>query len=432
MATLRLAYVIGTYPLLTTTFIDREVRLLRRWGVDLQIVAIRRPDADTPLSDDQRELQRDVVYLLPVDWLCLLISHLYFAALHPRRFFGTLAYLLSRPHPGRRERLKTILHFGEGVYAAYLLRGRVFQELHAHFVDRAATVALVAGRLLDKSYSLSIHAAADIFVHPVLLREKLEGARHAVTCTAHNKAHVEALVGASLGGKITQVYHGLDLARYRPPSAPANGRPLLVSVGQLAERKGFALLVEACHSLRERGYDFECRIVGRGPERERLQELIARLGLDGTMRLCGAMRHEDVIELYRQATVFVLPCVRTPDGDVDGIPNVLAEAMAMQVPVVSTDVSAIPELLADRVNGLLAPAGDPAALADRLALLLDDPCLRSELGGAGRRSILDTFDVECNVRRFAATLWPEWFDHPSTVAQHAAEAACLTEGGALL
>jgi glycosyltransferase involved in cell wall biosynthesis len=329
--------------------------------------------------------------------------------MRPARFFSTLAYLLTRPHPSQRSRLMTLLHFGEGVYTAYLLRGQQFQELHAHFLDRAATVALVAGRLLDKPYSLSIHAAADIFVSPVLLREKIGAARHAVTCTMYNRSHLEACVGQDLSAKISHVYHGLHLDSYCPAPAPPAGRALIVSVGQLVPRKGFAQLIRACACLKARGYDFECLIVGRGPQRDELEAMIECEQLVGSVTLCGGMPHEEVIALYQRATLFALPCVRTSDGNMDGIPNVIAEAMAMQLPVVSTDVSAIPELLQDRVNGLLVPAGDHEALAAALADLLDDPALREELGRNGRQAILATFDLEWNVRRFAATLWPEWF-----------------------
>jgi glycosyltransferase involved in cell wall biosynthesis len=405
-----LIYIIGTYPLLTTTFIDREIRTLRRWGIDVQIVSIRRPDADTPFSADQRELQRGVIYLLPIAWLSLIVSQLYYAVLHPHRYFQALVYLLTRPHANARARVKTLLHFGEGVYAAYLLRNRAFKELHAHFVDRAATVALVAGRLLGKPYSLSVHAAADIFVNPVLLREKILEARHAVTCTLYNKAHVEAIVGRDLSDRISHIHHGIDLSRYHLSCSGASGCPLILSVGQLAERKGFVQLIRACRSLRDRAYEFQCLIVGDGPQRQELRDLITRLSLQDTVILSGALGHEEVIEKYRQATMFVLPCVQTKDGDRDGIPNVLAEAMAMRVPVISTNVSAIPELLTDQVNGLLVPAGDHGALVAAMARLLEEPALREELARNGRRSILHTFDVEHNVRRFAATLWPEWRD----------------------
>lgn len=407
---LKLVYIIGTYPSLTTTFIDREIRTLRQWGVELQIVSIRRPSVAPPLSHEQRELQEGVIYLLPPEWVSLIRSHLHFALSKPRCFFQTLVYLLTRRHPSHRARLKTLLHFGEGVYVAYLLRKRQFQEFHAHFADRAATVALVAGRLLRKPYSLSIHAAADIFVEPVLLREKILEARHVATCTHYNKRHIEALIGQDLSHKICHIHHGLEMTKYRPSTLYMNGRPLILAVGQLAERKGFVQLIRACRDLKDQGYEFCCHIVGRGPQHDELQDLTAQLDMEDTVTLCGALPHEDVIEKYRQATMFVLPCIKTPEGNMDGIPNVLAEAMAMQVPVISTAVSGIPELLTNRVNGLLVPPENHDALVDAMAQLLDKPVLRAELGTNGRQSIVDVFDAEQNVRQFATTLWTEWFD----------------------
>lgn len=404
-----LVYVLGTYPLLTTTFIDREIKTLRGWGVDVHVVAVRRPPADPPLSSDQRKLQRDVRYLLPVRWVDLFLSHLYFVMRRPGRFARTLAYLVTRPHASLVSRMKTILHFGEGVYAAYLVRDLAFREFHAHFADRAATIALVASRLMGTPYSLSIHAAGDIFVDPVLLREKVRAARHVVTCTAHNKAHVASIVGVDASDKITHVRHGLDLATYPMGSDPAPGPPMILSVAQLKERKGLAQLIRASAMLRDRGYRFHCRIVGRGPQYEELQRLIGRLSLEEIVSLCGALRHEDVVREYRRATVFVLPCIQTGQGDVDGIPNVLAEAMALQVPVVSTHLPAIRELVSHGANGLLVAPNDDASLADAIALLLDRPGLRTRLGEQGRRTIVETFQLEPNVRAFASTLWPDWF-----------------------
>jgi glycosyltransferase involved in cell wall biosynthesis len=408
---LRLVYIIGTYPSLTITFIDREIKFLRRLGVELEILAMRRPLADTPLSDSQRELQKGVIYLLPVDWLRLAFSQLYFALLRPRCYFETLVYLLTRPHPSLRARFMTFLHFGEGVYAAYLLRKRQPHELHAHFVDRAATVALVVGRLIGKPYSLSIHAGPDIFASPVLVREKVMEARHAVTCTAYNKSHLESIVGEDLSHRISCLHHGLDVATYRPRPVPltSNGPPLILSVGQLAERKGFVHLIRGCRGLQDQGYNFVCHIVGRGPQRQELEKLIEKLALERTVILCGALRHEKVIEKYRRASMFVLPCIRSSNGNVDGIPNVLAEAMAMQLPVVSTDISGIPELIQHHVNGLLIPSGDDDALVAAMAQLLEDPALCERLGRNGRQAVIEAFDAERNVRRFAATLWPDWF-----------------------
>jgi len=412
---LRLVYIIGTYPLLTMTYVDREIRLLRQWGVDLQVLAVRRQDASIPISADQRgALQEGIIYLLPVDWVGFVISQFYFAVLRPQRYFKTLIYLLTRPHPRGEARyltprFMTFLHFIEGVYAAYLLRGRQFEELHAHTADRAATIALVVGRLLDKPYSLSIHAGHDIFVNPVLLAEKIMGARHIVTCTAYNKTYLENIIGQDLSHKMSHIHHGLDLTEYQPQPSVSNGRPKILSVGRLSEKKGLVHLIRACRILKNQEYDFTCHIVGEGPQRPELRDLIRQLSLEDTVILHGALPYEEVIENYRQATLFVLPCIKSKDGDMDGIPNVLAEAMAMQLPVVSTDISGIPELVDNQVNGLLVRSGDDDALATAMARLLDDPALREKLAQNGRQSIGDTFDINRNVRKFAATLWPDWF-----------------------
>jgi len=198
---------------------------------------------------------------------------------------------------------------------------------------------------------------------------------------------------------------------YQPEPSASNGRPKILSVGRLSEKKGLVYLVRACRILKDQGYDFTCHIVGEGPQRSELHDLIGQLSLEDTVILRGTLPHEEVIENYRQATLFVLPCIKSKDGDMDGIPNVLAEAMAMQLPVVSTDISGIPELVDNQVNGLLVPSGDGDALATAMARLLDDPALREKLAQNGRQSIGDTFDVNRNVRKFAATLWPDWFQN---------------------
>lgn len=401
----RLIYLVGTYPSLTTTFIDREIRALRGWGVDVRIFAMRHPPETLPLSADQ--LAEGVVYLTPVVWRVFMVALLWGLA-RPLRLGRVALYLLTRPHPNLRARLKTAVHVAEGLYAAYLARDLDFRELHAHFADRAATIALVMGRLLDKPYSLSIHAGADIFVNPVLLAEKIRAARHVATCTRYNKAHLLALVGGDVEAKITCIPHGLELGKYRPQPY-ANGRPVILAVGQLAERKGLEQLLLGCDVLRRRGYAFDVHIVGEGPQRSRLENTVERLELCKSVTLHGALPHEAVIDQYRHATLFALPCIRTADGDIDGIPNVLAEAMAMELPVVSTRLSAIPELVDDGVTGLLVPPGDPEALAGAMAALIDQPDLSAALGRNGRRAVEATFDIERNVRRFAATLWPDWF-----------------------
>jgi colanic acid/amylovoran biosynthesis glycosyltransferase len=402
----RVLDVIGTYPLLTTTFIDREIEALRRRGVDVRVVAVRRPPEHPPLSVGQRRLGEDVTYLLPVGPATLIRAHAGFLARRPLRYLGTLALLLTRPHPDLRARMKTLLHFGEGVLLAHVVRHRRFDELHAHFIDRAATLALVASRLLDTTFSLSVHAGADLFVAPILIPEKVREARRIVTCTEHNRDTLVGLGGAEALAKTSVVHHGLALGDYVPRARPPDDPPVVLAVGQLVERKGFATLIRACATLRDRGLAFRCVIVGHGPQREELTASIRERSLDDLVMLAGALPHDEVVRLAGRASMSVLPCVRTDGGDVDGIPNALVEAMALELPVISSELPAIEELLGDEA-GVLVPPGDDLALADAMEALLADPGRALALARRGRHAAIEACDLERNIDLLARTLWPE-------------------------
>ena len=396
---LRLAYIIGTYPSLTTTFIDREIRILRQLGADIQILSIRQPPAGMLLSREQQEQQQQVISLLPVRWISLLLGHLYFALLRPGRFLGMLGHLVTRPHPGLKARLKTLLHFSEGVYAAYLLRRRPPEHLHAHFVDRAAIVALVAGRLLGLPYSVTAHAN-DIYRDKVLLCEKLAQARFAVTVSEFNKSYLLDTCPGLEPDKIHVLHPWVDLTRFQPPATRSNSNILRVlSVGRLVEKKGHGYLVQACHLLKEKGIDFECRIIGDGPLRAELEASIARYGLQEQVKLLGAQPQSTVLDNLAWCDLFALACVIAQDGDRDGMPVALAEAMAMQVPVVSCHIVGIDELVSPAA-GQLVPPRDADALAEALQTIQHkDLSSRVEMGRRGRAIIEARFSLRDGVRR---------------------------------
>jgi len=389
-----LTYVIGTYPLPTTTFIDREIESLRRAGADLRVISIRRPER--PPVGRQLALQEGVRYALPVSTRSLARSHLAFLVSRPVTYVRTLAFVASRPHPSLRARIKTIGHFGLAVHVAAMIQERGTDHIHAHFVDRATLVALVAGRLLGRPFSATAHAV-DIYVDPVLLPEKVSHAKFVATCTRYNEAHLARTLNGASDGRLRCIYHGLDARKYEPRRSPRE-RPLVLAVGQLKEKKGFGDLLHACRLLVEAGVPFDCEIVGEGPLRGELERAIGRLGLRERVALLGALPHEDVTRKYAEAAVFALPCVTGSDGDRDGVPNVILEAMAMELPVVSTHHSGIPEAVVDGETGLLVPTGDRRALAAALERLLLDPRLRERLGRAGRRRVVETFDADANAR----------------------------------
>jgi colanic acid/amylovoran biosynthesis glycosyltransferase len=395
---LRLLYVIGTYPSLTTTFIDREIEALRRRGVVVQVVSLRRPDH--PLSPAQRRAQREVRYVLPVGGRELLAGQLSAVFRTPWRYLRTLAFLLTRPHPSGRARWRTVLHVGMAVQVARMVAtGPPVDHVHAHFVDRAATVAMVVSRLTGLPYSATAHAR-DIYVEPVLLREKLAGARFVATCTRYNATHLTAIVGHA--ADVRCVHHGIDAAAHTPASGGPTtraGPPLLLAVAQLREKKGLGDLLDAVAQLRDRGYRFRCEIVGEGPLRATLERHIEERSLDDVVTLTGALPHPAVVERYRRATVFTLPCVTAADGDRDGIPNVILEAMATGLPVVATRHSGIPEVVEHGSSGLLVEPHDVTGLTDALARVLDDPRWGAELGRRGRGTVLRDFDLEVSAGR---------------------------------
>jgi glycosyltransferase involved in cell wall biosynthesis len=292
--------------------------------------------------------------------------------------------------------------FQAGYIAQQVLAAGTIRHLHAHFCHSATTVAMFASQLSGLPFSFTAHAK-DIYVAELnprdLLPVKLRRAEFAVTCTRANHAHLTALGVPET--PIYTIYHGLDTRQFAPPehaqAEPA--LPLLLSVGRMVEKKGFPVLLAACRLLKARGYRFECHLVsGAGPLTATVAALIQELELADVVKMRPAVTQEELQAIYQQATVFVLPCQIADNADRDGIPNVLVEAMAVGLPVVSTQVSGIPELIEHGVSGLLVPPKAAAALAAALALLLDTPSLRESLGRAARQKVCREFDAAANTR----------------------------------
>jgi glycosyltransferase involved in cell wall biosynthesis len=292
----------------------------------------------------------------------------------------------------RKVYIKEFLQAGH-IAAEIEARG-ITAHLHGHFCHGVANIAWFASRLTGIPFSFTAHAK-DIYQGELnpgdLLERKLAAARFVATCTEANARVLKRR--CSDANIVHTIYHGLDVDYFSPEAPSPEPLPLILSVGRFVEKKGFAHLVEACARLRDHGLAFKCVIVGeRGGAYEPLRRLVAERALEGTVELHEAVIQDELREIYRRACVFALPCQVMDDGDRDGIPNVLAEAMAMGVPVVSTRISGIPELIDHGVNGLLVESRDPDALANALERVLTDAALRARLAEAGRRRICERFD----------------------------------------
>lgn len=398
-----IAYVIKCFPRLSETFIMHEVLELERRGLPLRIASLLRPGGKVSKAAQDVQASIDYVPSIFPGALGLLLR----AAgqrfwRNPLKFLRVCAAAQVRFH--HRHTPKHLLY---AAYVANQFEHDGITHLHAHYANTPAKIALLVSQFTGIPFSFTAHAK-DIYTSaPDSVVYKMQQARFVVTCTGYNQRYLKSLLPEGSNVRIHRIYHGINLRMFpqtMPEPAGQGDCPLILTVARLVEKKGLPYLLEACRILKDQGYDFTCRIVGEGPLRPQLEEQIRELQLTGHVELWGAETHERVIEMYRRATLFALPCTVSDNGDRDGIPNVLVEASAMGVPVVSTPVSGIPELIADGENGLLVPDRDAAALAQAIACLLVDPSLRFRLAVSAFDRVHSEFDMAINVERLHTLL----------------------------
>ena len=408
-----IAYITEMFPSLTQTFVYRELLAVRQRGIPVHPFSIWRPEPDS-LSTEAISLRDETFYIFPRSWLFVLLLQFRYLFRSPRKYFGTLVLTLSQPKESLRNRWRSLLHFLYGMVAIREMQRLEIRHVHAHFGWSASSIALIASRLLGISFSLTLHAHG-IFLNPLLLKAKIKYSRFVVTISEYNRQYLKNLFPeCRLEDKIHVVHCGLDPEIFTPSSEPRRDGDqfTIVGIGQLDPRKGFHVLIEACHHLAAKGIPFRCQILGEGQERNRLEALIIRYNLREHVFLPGKVYQEELRRILNQADVSVLPCVRDESGELDGIPVALMETMAMQIPTVSTRISGIPELIDHGQNGWLTPPDDSVALADALQYLRDNPELRIRLGKEARQSVVHEFNIYKSAEAMAAL-----FEHATGSSQ---------------
>lgn len=424
-----IAFLFPAFPVLHQTFVLWEVLALRRAGIDIALYSIKQPSTATQQPEGEA-LRNEVHYLpSPLSWP-VLRANLTLLARSPRKYVG--AYLrLCREwwrdrHAGKEwtnrnvsdgapDRFRTLPERLEGAYnrspflyllkslwlvphAAYLgleLERRGITRLHAHWASYPATLALVVYWLFGIRFSFTAHAY-DIYLVPRLLGVKVREAHFAVTCGCVNATYLNALAGTDADRVIVN-YHGVDLTRFPPrTAAPAGDMPCILTCGRLEPYKGHHVLLEACAALSR---PVRCVLVGEGPQRARLEQRARELGIAERVEFTGPLPQRELAVRYAQADLFVLASVILErSGKRDVIPNVLAEAMAMEVPVVASDVSGVSELVTDGESGRLVPGNDARALARVIDELLADPDQRRRLAQGGHAKVAAAFDRDKNIQ----------------------------------
>lgn len=390
---MRIAYLCNRYPAVSLTFIQREVAALRRLGVQLETMSIRRCSREHILSAADREASQSTFSVLPIGLARLLGTHLAAMLGHPRRYLATFALALRLRPRGLRGLVWQVFYFAEAIVIWRRCEQRGIRHIHVHFANVAADVALLATRFGGErrgwSWSFTLHGPVEFFeISQSRLAEKLARASFVICISDFARSQAMALLEHSLWGKLHVVHCGVDLDVFAPTSREPGRELELLSVGRLVEVKGQAVLLQALALLRDAGVAANLTLVGDGPQRARLQALAVTLGVDHCVSFLGAVGQEQITSFYAACDIFCLASFA------EGVPVVLMEAMASATPVVATAIAGIPELVHDGHSGLVVPPGRADALAGAITALAFDAERRAWMGANGRAAVAAGFELD--------------------------------------
>jgi glycosyltransferase involved in cell wall biosynthesis len=385
---MRIGYLVSQYPSPSHTFVRREVRALRGLGLEVDTFSVRGGES---LSEDDHAEEVRTCYLKTAGPAALAASVVATLAMRPTRWRAALASALRLRLPGATNALRSIAYFVEAMHLARELHRRGVTHLHNHFANPASHVGLAAAQYLGIGWSMTVHGLTDL-AGPLtpLLDRKIEAARFVLAVTHAGRDQAVRAAGERHADRVHVVRCGIEVDRLPPVRRrpPGLGEPLVIlSVGRLAPEKGHVGLVEAFAAAVRRGVHAKLVLIGGGPEEARIRAAIAARGVADRVELRGSQPEPVVLDAMARAHLFAL------SSFVEGLPVVLMEALALELPVVAPAINGIPELVRHEDTGLLFEAGNWDALTDGLVRLARDPELAARLAAAGRLRVLSEFDV---------------------------------------
>jgi len=390
----RFAYLFERFPSFGQTFCYREVAELDRQDIASPIFSIRNPK-DEPQQDwDTRIVER--VHYLPDEKE--LLEYVRSAA--KKQKLGT-EIVAALDEWGRRT---DFLRLYQGIYVGLRLQTMGINHVHAHFAGMAARTAFWINKFFSITFSFTAHAN-DIFSprqFEIGLDKLVDTARVIVTETDFAARFLRDRF-SDRADRVRRIYNGLDLSEFTRADFSSNP-PLIIAVGRLIPKKGFGDLIRACALLAARGKSFRCEIIGEGPLKHELRRQIDEMCLQNSVELTGAKPQTQLRGRLAAANVFVLPSVIDPDGGMDNLPTVIMEAMPTRLPVVSTNIAGIPEMIIENETGFLIQPGDAVAMADAIETMIDDCSSAARLGQSGYERARTLFSIEKNVRELCALL----------------------------
>lgn len=408
---LKLAYFCAQYPAISHTFVLKEVLALRTQGVDIKTFSLRRASAAHLLSTDDHQAYQTTQAILPPEWSKLLAAHAALFRRTPRGYAAALLSAMRNAPVGVRGRLWQLFYFVESVLLWHECRAQQIRHIHVHLANAAADVALLAVQIGDTtdvdewSWSFTMHGPTEFTnVDRFRLAEKVRRARFVVCISDYARSQLMALSDPAMWGKLHVVHVGVPSERFAPPDrvTDATSANRILCVGRLVPEKGHVILLQAAAELQRRGINVEVDLVGEGPTRASLEHLAEELGVGSQIHFHGAVGQDDIRSFYARASLFCLPSFA------EGIPGVLMEAMAMELPVISTRITGISELVTDKLDGLLVSPSRLDQLVDAILTVVTDATYARELGRQGRAKVLSCFNAatagEDMLRLFEAEL----------------------------
>lgn len=393
-----MAYLISRYPAVSHTFILREVVGLRALGWRIETASINEPDRSPSDMTETERAEAVRTYVIKRTGIAAMArAHLGQIARSPRRYVRALAYAVLLADWNLSRVPFMLAYFVEAVLVASWMHRTRTIHLHVHFATPAATVGLIAAQVAPIRFSFSVHGPDEFYDVPgYALQAKVSGAAFVRCIGSFAQSQLMLVTPPTEWPKFEIVPLGVDTGEFTPRPPAARGEVLeVLCVGRLVPAKGQAVLVDAVARLNAQGRGVRLRFVGDGPGRQALERCVAAAGFQDWVVFEGAVNQDRIRCLYRQADLFVLPSFA------EGIPVVLMEAMAMEIPCVSSWVAGIPELIRPEQDGILVPPSDSRACADAIARLQDDPALCGRLGAAGRLRVADRYELGRNIVRLA-------------------------------
>ncbi|MBA3777961.1 MAG: glycosyltransferase [Chloroflexi bacterium] len=392
----QIAYIMSRFPKLSETFVLYEMLAMAEQGFDVELYPLLRERTDLVHPEAIPLVAR--ANFQPLVSVAIIGSHLHFLLRRPRAYVRALWALLRGTAGSTRFLLGALVFFPKIAHIARLMANRGVDHVHCHFASHPAAAGFVIHRLTGIPFSFTAHGT-DLHVDRHMLREKVAEAAFVIAISEDNRRVILDECGDQWQAKVAVIHCGVDTSLFRKPASTTSTKFTILCVGRLLEVKGQIHLIEACRILAAGGLDFVCHLVGEGPDRDVLAARIREVGLGHRVRLAGSLARPQLLELLGTTDVLVAPSVPTRQGSREGIPVSLMEAMSMEVPVVASRISGIPELVDDGTSGLLVSPGDAEALAGAIGRLYEDPELRHRLGRAGRSKVVVEFDLSANAAR---------------------------------